>query len=56
MTVEYRLSTGEERCEEWPSVERFRAWAQAEGLRCAWTAYQRDDEDELAVVDKGRIG
>jgi hypothetical protein len=55
LVIEYRLSSGEERSEDWPSVERFRAWAQAEGLRCTWTAYRPDDEGELVVEDKGRI-
>ena len=50
------ISADGQECEEaWPSVERFRAWAQAEGLRCTWTAYRPDDEGELVVEDKGRI-
>lgn len=55
LLIDYRLATGEERSERWPSIERFRAWAQAESLTLAWTAYQEDDEGEWAVVDRGRI-
>lgn len=56
LLIEYRLPDGEERSERWPSVERFRAWAQAEGLRLAWTAYTEDEDGEWALVERGRIG
>lgn len=55
LLVEYRLASGEERSERWPSVERFRAWAQAEGLHLAWTAYREDEDGEWAVEARGRL-
>ena len=44
---------GEERDERWPSVERFRAWAQAEGLRCTWRAYAQGEDGEWEPTDEG---
>jgi hypothetical protein len=45
MTVRIAFTTadGEEREEEWPSVERFRSWAVAEGLALSFTAYVADE-------------
>ncbi len=45
---------GEEREERWPSVERFRAWAAAEGVHGRWTAYEDDPDGEGAVLASGR--
>lgn len=53
--VRWVLADGEEREELWPSVERFRAWAKAEGLRATFTAYASDDDGEWAVVATGRV-
>lgn len=59
--ITWRSADGEEREELWPSVERFRLWARAQGLRCAWTAYCQppdatgDDDDEWLVLDLGHI-
>ncbi len=51
-----RLETvdGEEREERWPSVERFCAWAAAEGHHGRWTAYEDDPDGEGAVLAMGR--
>jgi hypothetical protein len=46
---------GEERDEDWASVERFLAWARAEGLRGAWSAYEPDGDGEWLLVARGRI-
>lgn len=46
---------GEEREEAWPSVERFRTWAQAEGVHGEWRAYAEDDEGEWVLIDHGRV-
>lgn len=59
--ISWRTADGEERDERWPSVERFRLWALAQGLRCTWTAYCQppggddDDDDEWVVVDFGQL-
>lgn len=53
--VRWILGDGEEREEHWPSVERFRAWAQAEGLHASFTAYAEDEDGEWAVVAAGRV-
>lgn len=45
---------GEEREETWPSLERFRTWAQAEGLHCSWRAYEEDDGEWL-LVEEGKV-
>ena len=54
--VMIRLETvdGEEREERWPSVERFCAWAAAEGHHGRWTAYEDDPDGEGAVLAMGR--
>lgn len=50
------ISADGEECEEaWPSVERFRAWALAEGLHCDWRAYEEDEEGEWVLIDEGRV-
>ncbi len=52
------ISADGEECEEvWPSIERFRAWAQGEGLHCTWRAYEADaDADgEWLLIDEGRV-
>jgi hypothetical protein len=54
VTIEWTTADGESQSERWPSVERFRAWAQAQGLRCTWRAYV-DDDGELALIDSGRL-
>lgn len=46
---------GEEREERWPSIERFRAWALAEGIRCAWRAFVEDDDGEWVLLDRGEL-
>ena len=53
--ITYLTADGEERDERWPSVERFRTWALASHLRCAWSAYAEDDEGEPVLIDRGRI-
>ena len=53
--IAFTSADGEEREEEWPSVERFRLWAIAERLACTFTAYESDDDGEWVVVDKGRV-
>lgn len=47
---------GEEREERWPSPDRFRAWAAANGVRATYTAYREDEDGDWVVVDKGRLG
>lgn len=54
--VAFTSSDGEEHEEEWPSIERFRLWAVAEGLELAFTAYEADEDGEWVVVAKGRVG
>ncbi len=46
---------GEEREETWPSIERFRAWALAEGVHGSWRAYESDDDGEWLLSDAGRV-
>jgi hypothetical protein len=53
--IAYTSADGEEREEEWPSVERFRSWAVSERLAVTFTAYEEDD-GEWVVVSKGRVG
>ena len=56
--ITWRSSDGEEREERWPSVERFRLWARANSLRCAWTAYclpqGEEDDEEWVLLDRGQ--
>ena len=52
--IHVETQDGEERDERWASVEKFRAWAAAEGFRGTWTAYEDDPEGEGAVLDSGR--
>lgn len=51
--ISYLTAAGEEHEEVWPSVERFRSWAQAEGLNCSWRAYVADADGEWELVDEG---
>ena len=55
--IAFTSADGEEREEEWPSIERFRSWAIAEGLSGSWTAYdqEEDGDGEWVVVDKGQL-
>jgi hypothetical protein len=52
--IAFTSADGEEREEEWSSVERFRSWAVAERLDLSFTAYEEDD-GEWVVVAKGRV-
>lgn len=54
--VRWLSRDGEEREERWASLERFRAWAAAEGGAGEFTAYAEDDDGEWVVVAKGRFG
>ncbi len=54
--IAFSSRDGEEREEEWASVERFRSWAVAERLDGSFTAYEADDDGEWVVIAKGRIG
>ena len=54
--IAFTSADGEEREEDWPSVERFRSWAVAERLELNFTAYEADEDDEWVVVAKGRVG
>jgi hypothetical protein len=54
--IAFTTADGEEREEEWASVERFRSWAVAERLDLSFTAYEADADDEWVVVVKGRVG
>lgn len=54
--ITWTTSDGEEREEYWPSVEHFRAWVQAQGHAVSYTAYQEDDDGDLVVIDKGKVG
>ena len=58
MTVQIAFSSndGEEREEEWASVERFRSWAVAERLDGHFTAYEAAGDGEWVVIAKGRMG
>lgn len=58
MAVRIAITTvdGEERDEDWASVERFRSWAVAEGLSLEFVAYEEDADGEWVVVAKGRVG
>ena len=53
--IAFTSADGEEREEDWPSVERFRSWAVAERLELSFTAYEADDDGEWVVVAKGRV-
>ncbi len=58
--IAWRSADGADHEERWPSVERFRLWAKAQGLRCTWTAYclppdPAADDEEWLVVDLGQI-
>lgn len=64
--ISWRTAAGEEHDERWPSVERFRLWALAQGLRCTWTAYCQppsavddrahdEDDDEWVIIDLGTL-
>lgn len=53
--ITYRTADGEERDERWPSIERFRLWAKAQGLQCAWSAYEADEDGEFALIDRGQV-
>lgn len=67
--ISWRTADGAEHDERWPSVERFRLWALAQGLRCTWTAYcqpqstvdgtsdddQAEDDEEWVVIDLGAL-
>lgn len=54
--IAFTSADGEEREEEWPSVERFRSWAVSERLEVNFTAYQEDADGEWIIVAKGRVG
>ncbi|MEK7414398.1 MAG: hypothetical protein AAB263_13880 [Planctomycetota bacterium] len=54
--IAWTTSDGEEREERWPSIERFRAWALAERLRCSYRAFTAADDGEWELVDEGEIG
>ncbi len=54
--IAFTSADGEEREEEWPSIERFRSWAVAERLALAFTAYEEDEDGEWVVVEKGKVG
>jgi hypothetical protein len=54
--ITWATADGEEREERWPTVERFRSWAQAQGHAVRYTAYAEDEDGDWAVVDKGRLG
>lgn len=51
--ISYLTADGAEHEESWPSVERFRAWILAEGIRCTWRAYAADADGEWELVDEG---
>lgn len=53
--IAFTSADGEEREEEWPSIERFRSWAVSEGLVISFSAYEEDD-GEWVLVEKGRVG
>jgi hypothetical protein len=53
--VTIRTRDGEERDEHWPSLERFRVWAAAQGEPLAWTAYAEDDDGEWEVIARGTV-
>lgn len=54
--IAFTTADGEDREEEWASVERFRSWAVGERLDLSFTAYEADDDGEWVVVAKGRVG
>ena len=53
--IVWTTADGEEREEHWPSVERFRAWVQAERLRCTYRAFTAAADGEWDLIDEGRI-
>ena len=53
--ITYNTADGEERDEEWQSIERFRSWALAEGMTVSFNAYQENEDGEWMVVSKGRL-
>ncbi len=56
LLITYLSADGEERSERWPSIERFRAWALGQRLRCSWSAYAADDDGEWLLIDRGSLG
>lgn len=55
LLIRFLTPDGEEREEEWPSLDAFRSWAIGEGRRLAWTAYQADEDGDWVVVGKGTV-
>ena len=53
--IAWTTADGEEREEHWPSIERFRAWALAERLRCTYRAFKAADDGEWELVDEGDV-
>ena len=54
--VHWLTVDGEEHDESWPTVDAFVNWAEAEGLRCQWTAYEEDEDGDFVVSAKGNTG
>lgn len=53
--ITWTSADGEEHEERWPSVERFRIWAAAQGGAITYSAYSEDEDGDWVVVDKGRL-
>ena len=54
--VIWTSADGEEHEEHWANVDTFLSWAHAEGLRCAWRAYEEDEDGDWLVIGSGRVG
>jgi hypothetical protein len=56
--IEWSDRDGAAHSERWPSVERFRAWAVAQGRRLTYTAYEDapDEDGDLPLIERGQVG
>ena len=55
VVVVWRSADGEEHEERWSTVEAFRLWAMAEGIRASFTAYEADEDGDLVIIAKGEV-
>ena len=58
LLISWRTEDGAEHDERWDSVEAFRCWAVGEGLRCTFSVYRPDEDDDggdWLLVERGEV-
>ena len=55
LVILWHTPDGEEHEERWPTIDAFLSWAASESIAGTYTAYEEDEDGDLAVIERGQL-